>query len=253
MTDTSDKPDVSSAVPLSAASISSDNPRWNAIERVSKVLSIAAIPITVAIVGWILQDRLSDKGLRRDYVQLAVSILKDPDSSKTKPEIRNWAVDLLNDNSPTKFSPEVIQQLKSGNLTLSAELVSALAAKAGGKVAVSPDGRFVLIAADSGEASLWSLSNQRILARWKASSRIESVAFSPNGKLAATGGADGTVGIREIGTGIEVQTIHGHEDAVTGVVFSPDGRVLLTSSLDRTIKQWDTETWKLISVMELPA
>ena len=89
------------------------------VEKLSRILSIAAIPVVIAIGGWLIQRQLQDQTIRRDYVQLPLSILQNPDPSKVSPEIRNWAVDLLDANSPTKLSPETIQKLKSGAITLS--------------------------------------------------------------------------------------------------------------------------------------
>lgn len=88
-------------------------------EKISRMLSIAAIPVVIAFGGWLIQRQLQDQTIRRDYVQLAVSILQNPDPSKVPPEIREWAVDLLNENSPTKLNGQAIQSLKSGAITLS--------------------------------------------------------------------------------------------------------------------------------------
>lgn len=87
-------------------------------EKLSRMLSIAAIPVVLAAGGWLIQRQLQDQTIRRDYVQLALSILQNPDPSKVPPEIREWAVDLLNENSPTKLNGEAIQSLKSGKITL---------------------------------------------------------------------------------------------------------------------------------------
>ena len=92
--------------------------KWTNVERISKVLSIAAIPIVLAAIGWIIQMRLQSQTVSRDYVQIAVSILSNPDKEKVPSELRDWAVDLLNENSPTKFSPDVTKKLKSGETTL---------------------------------------------------------------------------------------------------------------------------------------
>lgn len=92
--------------------------KWRNIERVSKVISIAAIPVVLAVVGWVIQADLQNQTVSRDYVQLAVSVLRDPDKEKVPPELRDWAVDLLNENSPTKFSAEVTRKLKSGETIL---------------------------------------------------------------------------------------------------------------------------------------
>ena len=91
---------------------------WEMIERISKTLSIVAIPLVLAFGGWIIQQRLQDQTVSRDYVQLAVSILKEPKDSKINDEMRAWAVQLLNDNSPTKFNQRVFDQLKAGTTQL---------------------------------------------------------------------------------------------------------------------------------------
>jgi hypothetical protein len=88
------------------------------VETVSRILSIAAIPIVLAIGGWLIQRRLQDQSIRRDYVNLALTILQRPDTSMISPEIREWAVDLLSENSPTKLNPKAIKNLKSGLVTL---------------------------------------------------------------------------------------------------------------------------------------
>ena len=42
--------------------------------------------------------------------------------------------------------------------------------------------------------------------------------------------------------GQQVFTLRGHTSNVTAVAFSPDGRRIATSSFDRTVKLWETET-----------
>jgi hypothetical protein len=91
---------------------------WDTIERAARTLSIVAIPVVLAVGGWVIQKRLADQTVSRDYVQLAVSILKEPEGSNIKPEMRIWAVQLLNDNSPTKFNAQVAEQLQSGKVQL---------------------------------------------------------------------------------------------------------------------------------------
>jgi hypothetical protein len=90
----------------------------DAIERISRTASIAAIPVVLAIGGWIIQRHLQNQTVSRDYVQLALTILQSPDQSKVPPELREWAVDLLNDNSPTKLNRTAVTNLKSGTVTL---------------------------------------------------------------------------------------------------------------------------------------
>lgn len=90
---------------------------WEILERASKALSTLAIPVVLAVGGWKVQASIEDQGVRRDYVVLAVSILKEPDADK---QMRSWAVDLLNANAPTPFGAEVDKGLKDGRLALPA-------------------------------------------------------------------------------------------------------------------------------------
>jgi hypothetical protein len=87
-------------------------------EKLSRMLSIGAIPVILALGGWFIQRQLQNQSIRRDYVQLALTILQNPDTAKVPPELREWAADLLNENSPTKLKAEALSRLKSGVLTL---------------------------------------------------------------------------------------------------------------------------------------
>lgn len=48
--------------------------------------------------------------------------------------------------------------------------------------------------------------------------------------------------------GVQTQ-FKGHKDQVFGIAFSPDGKVVVTGSLDRTIKLWDAGTGKEIKTL----
>ncbi len=99
---------------------SSASDRWTRAETLAKISSLIAIPIVIAVIGWLVQDKLASRTVNKDYVQLAVSILSQPKQTGIDPALRSWAVQLLNENSPVKFSPEVAVQLSSGGVTLPA-------------------------------------------------------------------------------------------------------------------------------------
>jgi transcriptional regulator with XRE-family HTH domain/DNA-binding beta-propeller fold protein YncE len=74
-------------------------------------------------------------------------------------------------------------------------------------------------------------------------SPVSAVAFSPDGKLLATVGADGTVRLWSTATGQPVGApIHASaRNGVSGVAFSPDGK-LLVSGGGGTVRPWNPAT-----------
>jgi WD40 repeat protein len=65
------------------------------------------------------------------------------------------------------------------------------------------------------------------------------LAFSPDGKILASGGMDNNVILWNVANPKMLATLHGHTDTVYSVAFSPDGRTLASGSDDKTIRIWD--------------
>jgi hypothetical protein len=78
---------------------------------------------------------------------------------------------------------------------------------------------------------------------------VNSVAFSPDGRLLASGSGDRTIKLWEVASGSLVRTLTGHTDWVNSVAFSPDGRLLASGSGDRTIKLWEVATGSLVRTL----
>jgi WD40 repeat protein len=66
-----------------------------------------------------------------------------------------------------------------------------------------------------------------------------AVAFSPDGRLLATGDADGEIRIWQVADGQKIIACKGHTNWVWSLDWSPDGQTLASGSADRTIRLWD--------------
>ncbi|MBT3078362.1 MULTISPECIES: helix-turn-helix domain-containing protein [Streptomyces] len=72
--------------------------------------------------------------------------------------------------------------------------------------------------------------------------QVETVAFSPDDKVLATGGRDGTVRLWDIRTPrkpVPLSTPGSFDGFVNQVAFSPDGTVIVAASTDKTVKMWN--------------
>ncbi|MCC3445466.1 MULTISPECIES: NACHT domain-containing protein, partial [unclassified Microcoleus] len=84
----------------------------------------------------------------------------------------------------------------------------------------------------------------------KGFSTVFAVAFSPDGKLLATGGTDGVVRCWEVASGREILTCKCHSDLIRSVAFSPDGKTLASGSGDRTVKLWDCHSGECLQTWQ---
>jgi pimeloyl-ACP methyl ester carboxylesterase len=76
------------------------------------------------------------------------------------------------------------------------------------------------------------------------SGRVTGLAFSPDGKVLASGSADNTIKLWSTASWREVGTLLGHTGRVEGIAFSPDGKRVASASWDGTIRLWDANTRK---------
>ncbi|KAG8961333.1 hypothetical protein FRC03_005507 [Tulasnella sp. 419] len=76
-------------------------------------------------------------------------------------------------------------------------------------------------------------------------SQVSHVAFSPDGRWAASAGWDRSIRIWEGRTGKYICTLRGHIAPVYRLAWSADSRLLISASKDSTLKIWSLKTQKL--------
>ena len=76
-------------------------------------------------------------------------------------------------------------------------------------------------------------------------SQVLAVAFSPDGKLLATGDVNHEIQLWQVADGKPLLTFSMHEGWIWSVAFSPDGR-LLAGSANRAVHLWDLQTGRLV-------
>jgi WD40 repeat protein len=106
---------------------------------------------------------------------------------------------------------------------------------------IAPDGRtLVSFNWRDGGVRFWDIPARSAVISLKGHTpqQINCMAFSPDGRLLATGSNDDTVILWDVPEKRAVTTLRGHAGYVTGVAFSPDGRTLATSATDGAVKLW---------------
>jgi WD40 repeat protein len=79
---------------------------------------------------------------------------------------------------------------------------------------------------------------------------VNSICFSPDSRILASGSNDCSVKLWYTPTGAELGTFKGHKSYVKTVCFSPDGRTVASGGYDNEIKLWDIKNGSLLRTIK---
>ncbi len=129
-------------------------------------------------------------------------------------------------------------------------------------VCFSPDGKTLASSGDEWDSNirLWDVQTGELLKTLKKRTAFEdfegrdvnSVVFSPDGNMIASGSGNGTIRLWNAHTGEFIKYLEGHTKSINSVVFSPNGNTLISTGEDG-VCLWDVNTGEYIEEVQVPA
>lgn len=118
-------------------------------------------------------------------------------------------------------------------------------------IAFYPSGKIIASASDDRTLKIWS-TDGRLITSLIHPQRLTAIAFSPDGKYLAVASVDYNLRIYALDMRCLMNNSHAectkllksivkHTDVITDVKFSPDSKLIVTASLDKTIKLWQID------------
>ena len=91
---------------------------WSKFRDGATAFSAVSVPLVVAILGYVINLNLQERDVKIRTVELAISILKDdPKKFPESPELRNWAMSVIDEYSGIPIPEDAKEELQSVPIT----------------------------------------------------------------------------------------------------------------------------------------
>ena len=117
-------------------------------------------------------------------------------------------------------------------------------------VAINSEGN-LLASGEDNTVKIWDVRSGRVLRTFSGfQQRVSSVAFSPDGRLLASGSDDKSIRVWHVISGRFIGTLRGHASGISAVTFVAEGKMLASAGWDHMIKLWDLTNGHLIRTID---
>jgi len=117
-------------------------------------------------------------------------------------------------------------------------------------VALSPDGRIMLVGADDHSLALWDVRTATVIRTLEGDAALPvALAFSPDGQTALVARADRSLKLWTLATGKPLRALARDNAVSLSLAFSPDGHTALAGRNDNTLRLWNIDSGEAIRTL----
>jgi WD40 repeat protein len=108
------------------------------------------------------------------------------------------------------------------------------------RFAFSPAGDFLATGHHDGKVRVWDLNTGELMLEFDTGAVVQSIAYSSDSEIIATGGSfeNSRIQLWATGSGDLLRSIDNDTSGISSLIFSPNQRFLVSGSYDGTIRVW---------------